>query len=146
MTDSRSARKAAERAAQALLEGTLISKAGDLGAAAAARTEAADGVKTARERGTELLADAQRQADTLLTDAQSAVTAADTAYADAWQAATAAGWTEQALTDLGYPPPDTGPKRRRRPTTGKASKESQHSPAPGSGHDGQTGSDAQHIA
>ena len=97
----------------------MVAKIGDLAAAAAGRTDASDGLTAARDRGTELLAEAQRQADELLTAAQQQVAAADAAYATAWQAAHDAGWTDQTLTELGHQPPDGAP-RRRRPTSRRA--------------------------
>lgn len=114
MADTRNARRTAERAAQKLLETTMISAAGNLGAAAEARTEAADAVTAAHDKGRELLAEAQRQADQLDTDARALVTTADTTYSETWTAAVTAGWTDTALSELGYTAP-AAPTKTRKP-------------------------------
>ncbi|RKS80662.1 hypothetical protein CLV35_0252 [Motilibacter peucedani] len=129
MADSKSARRDAERAAQALLENTMVKAAGELGAASATRADATVGVDSARTRGAELISDAQRQADQLVADAQASVTAAEATYAAAWKSALAAGWTPDALTNLGH----TVPSRPTRARSGRRAAASEPSSTDASG-------------
>lgn len=117
MPDIKTARKDAQKAAQRLLETTMVTAAGDLGEAAAARQEAVEACAAARQKGAELVAAAQRQAEELAQQADQAAAQSGDRYRDTWAAALAAGWSEQSLTDLGYQAPDAAGKRsRRRPS------------------------------
>lgn len=113
--DSRTARRAAEKAARDLVA-TRAAVVGDLGVARAERADWAAAVTTAQQHGQELVRAAREQADRLLAVAQQDADDATTRYADAHHRALAAGWTSSDLDALGLAPvPATG-RRRRTPT------------------------------
>lgn len=113
--DSRSARRAAEKAARDLIT-NRAALVGELGVAAAERTQLAADVTAADERGRQLVADAEAQAARLVAAVQDLVADGEQRYADAYTAATAAGWAPSDLTALGFPPVATSSTRRRRPS------------------------------
>ncbi len=112
MTETREARRAAEKAARDRLGGPLISTAGELGVAVAQRDAAAAAVADAQEQAREHVRRAQQEAEQIVTDARAQVTAADKEYRRAHAAALTAGWSATALHDMGYPAPPT-PRRNR---------------------------------
>lgn len=112
--DSRTARRTAEKAARDLVT-TRAALVGEVGVAAAERTQLTDDITAATERGRQLVASAQAEAARLVAAAQDLVTAGEQRYTDAYTAATAAGWTPSDLTALGFPPATSTPTRRRRP-------------------------------
>ena len=121
--DTRTARRAAEKAARDLINNraTLI---GELGVAQAERAQLEADVTTAADRGRQLVAAAEAEASRLLETAQSCVRDAEQRYTDVYGAATAAGWAPADLATLGFQPADssTGPRRRRtQPAAARAS-------------------------
>jgi hypothetical protein len=111
--DSRTARRAAEKAARDLIA-TRAALVGELGVAAAERTQLIADVTTATDRGRELIAAAEAEAAHLVAAARHLVADGEQRYTDAYTAATTAGWTPADLTALGYPPATTNTARRRR--------------------------------
>lgn len=111
--DTRTARRAAEKAARDLINdrATFV---GELGVVQAERTQLEDDVATAAERGRQLVAEAQAEAARLLEHAQGGVRDAEQHYNDVYTAATAAGWAPADLTALGFAPATTGSKSRQR--------------------------------
>lgn len=109
--DSRGARRAAEKAARALLHARATA-VGDLAVADTSRTTAEERVTAAATEGQALIDAAKGRAEQLLTDAHAAVTDAQAGYAAAHTAALEAGWQLAELHRLGYPAPAG---RRRRP-------------------------------
>jgi hypothetical protein len=95
----------------------MVTFIGDVGEAAAARSAAQAGVDEARTRARQLLEDARRQGERLVSEAQQRVSDADQRYAEAFDRAVEEGWAVRLLTDLGYTAPDRRIKRLR-PTTG----------------------------
>ena len=114
--DTRTARRAAEKAARDLItdRAALI---GELAVARAERTQLDTDITAAGERGRQLVTAAQAEAAALLDTAQAGVRQADQRYADLYGAATAAGWAPADLTALGFAPSNDHPQRRRRSTT-----------------------------
>ena len=114
--DTRTARRAAEKAARDLIT-TRAALVGELGVAAAERTALANDITAAIDRGRELVASAEAEAARLVATAQELAATGHERYTDAYTAATAAGWTPADLTALGYAPstPSTprSPRRRR---------------------------------
>ena len=110
--DSRTARRTAERAARDLIT-TRAALVGELGVATVERTQLAAGIVTASDRGRQLVADAETEADRLVAAAQELAAAGEQRYTDAYTAATAAGWTPADLTALGFPAGTPTPRRRR---------------------------------
>ena len=110
--DTRTARRAAEKAARDLINdrAALI---GELAVARAERTQRDTDIAAAGERGRQLVAAAEAEAAALLDTAQAGVRHADQRYADVYSAATAAGWAAADLTALGFQPSNNA--RRRRP-------------------------------
>jgi hypothetical protein len=106
-------RKAAERAALDALA-TRVSAVGEVGVAAQRRAEAADGPAQAKAKATALLTAARAEGRALADAAAAEIAAADDAYTAARTAAVDAGWGDEELTGLGYPPL---PRRRRAPRT-----------------------------
>lgn len=102
MADARKARRDAEKAARDALSGTLVGTAGDLGVAHAARQDAQTEIETATKRGQEIVAAAQREAATLVKEAEDSAGEALTGYATAWTAARDAGWSQAQLKAMGY--------------------------------------------
>lgn len=102
MADVRKARRDAEKAARDALSGTLVGTAGDLGVAHAARQDAQTEIETGTERGQEIVAAAQREAATLVKEAENSAGEGRTAYATAWTAARDAGWSQTQLQAMGY--------------------------------------------
>ena len=116
--DSRTARRTAEKAARDLIT-SRAALVGELGVTQAERTRLAQEVLAATEHGRQLVAAAQAEAARLVAAAQDLVHDGEQRYADAYTAATTAGWTTGDLTALGFQPsPSTNPRRRR--TTGDA--------------------------
>ena len=115
--DTRTARRAAEKAARDLINdrAALI---GELAVARADRTQLDTDITAACERGRQLVAAAEAEAAGLLDTAQAGVRQADQRYADVYSAATAAGWAAADLTALGFAPGNS--PRRRRSTTSSA--------------------------
>ncbi|ABD11720.1 hypothetical protein CcI156_09250 [Frankia sp. CcI156] len=107
-------RKAAEQAALEALGGR-VAAIGDLGLAAARRADAADGPARAKARTAELLAAARAEGRALTDAAVEEIAAADDDYAARRAAAVDAGWTEQELAALNYPP--LSRRRRTSPST-----------------------------
>lgn len=118
MADARKARRDAEKAARDALSGTLVGTAGDLGVAHAARQGAQTEIETATKRGQEIVAAAQSEAATLVTEAAHGADEALTAYATAWTAARDAGWSPAQLTAMGYEKATV--PRKAKPATVKA--------------------------
>jgi hypothetical protein len=110
--DSRTARRAAEKAARDLIA-TRAALVGELGVAAAERTQLATDVTAATDRGRELITAAEAEAARLVAAAQDLVADGEQRYADAYTAATAAGWAPADLTTLGFPPCAPTTRRRR---------------------------------
>lgn len=110
--DTRSARRAAEKAARDLIN-SRAALVGELGVAHAERTHLSEGVGDATERGRQLLADAQAEADRLVSAAQALAQEGQQRYTDAYNAATATGWTPGDLDALGFAATDSNPRRRR---------------------------------
>lgn len=111
--DTRTARRAAERAARDLLT-SRAAVAGEVGVVAAERAQLAEDVTAATSRGRDLIAAAEAEAARLIAAAQDLVVEADQRYADVYSAATGAGWTPADLTALGFQPAPAGTTRRRR--------------------------------
>ena len=110
MVDSRKARRNAEKAAREALSGTLVGVAGDLGAAMAAREEAANIIGAAQTKAEAILATARREAAAVIEAAEGEAVTAREAYATAWTAAKDAGWTPAQLRSMGYDKPPTARK------------------------------------
>ncbi|GAB7192792.1 hypothetical protein NUM3379_35010 [Kineococcus sp. NUM-3379] len=115
MGDLREARRAAEKAAKALLQRTMIGAAGELAAAAASRTAANEDVGTVQERAAEHVARAQREAEEMVAAAADRASVAATSYEEAYAAALAAGWSAAALLELGHDAPAGRRSRRGAP-------------------------------
>lgn len=114
--DTRTARRAAEKAARDLINGRAA-LVGELGVMHAERARLAEEVKAAAEQGRQLIADAGAEASSLVTSAQDLARAGAQLYADAYQVAAAGGWTAADLAALGFEPASTGTRRRRAPAT-----------------------------
>jgi hypothetical protein len=118
------------------LYGPLISA---LAGAEAARDRATTAIDSARARGQRRIAEAQREAADMLTQAEQGAADAEQRYAAAWTAAIDASVPEKLLAALGHTPPPPPPRGRRpRPaaSTGPASpttSESAAAPAPAAG-------------
>ena len=112
--DTRTARRAAEKAARDLINdrAALI---GELAVARAERSQLDINIAAAGERGRQLVAAAEAEAAGLLDTAQAGVRHADQRYADVYSAATAAGWAAADLTALGFQPAPTRTRRRTSP-------------------------------
>ena len=111
--DSRTARRAAEKAARDLMT-SRAALVGELGVAHAERMRLAQDVHAAADHGRQLVANAQAEAARLVAAAQDLVHDGEQRYGDAYTAATTAGWTTGDLTALGFQPsPSTTPRRRR---------------------------------
>lgn len=130
--DTRTARRAAEKAARDLINSraTLI---GELGVAQAERTQLDADVAAAAERGRQLIAEAQDEAARLLETVQTAVRDADQRYTDVYGAATAAGWAPADLSALGFQPNGNTSPRRRRPAQAE-NRPAASPPAPPTAH------------
>ncbi len=113
--DSRTARRTAEKAARDLIT-SRAAHVGELGVADAERTRLAQDVLTATDHGHQLVAAAQAEAARLVAAAQDLVHDGEQRYADAYTAATTAGWSTGDLSALGFQPSPTS-NPRRRPTT-----------------------------
>lgn len=113
--DTRAARRAAEKAARDLMT-SRAALVGELGVVHAERTQLAEDVTVATARGRELVAAADAEAARLVAAAQDLAQDGEQRYADAYGAATAAGWTPIDLTALGFQPATgSSPRRRRTP-------------------------------
>jgi hypothetical protein len=112
--DSRDTRRAAEKAARALLQARAAA-VGDLAVADTSRAAAGERLTAAVGDGQALIEAAQQQAAQLLTDARAGLDDAHSSYAAAHAAALDAGWQPAELATLGYPAP-AGRRPRRRPT------------------------------
>ena len=112
--DTRTARRAAEKAARELIT-DRAAVVGELAVAHAERTQVDALVTSAGERGRQLVAAAEAEAAGLLDTAQAGVRHADQRYADVYSAATAAGWAAADLTALGFQPAPTRTRRRTSP-------------------------------
>ncbi len=122
--DSRTARRAAERAARSLIT-SRAALVGKLGVLHADRTRLTADIDDATERARLLIADAQAQAAHLVAAAHDLARDAEQRYTHAYDAATSGGWTPTDLTALGFPPaqptqPAQPATRRRRRSTSEA--------------------------
>ncbi len=119
--DSRTARRAAEKAARDLIT-SRAALVGELGVLHAERARLATDTDDATERGRQLVADAQAQAAHLVAAARDLSRDADQRYTHAYDAATSGGWTPTDLTALGFQPaqPAQPANRRRRSTSDAA--------------------------
>ena len=115
--DARAARRAAEKAARDLIS-QRAARVGDLGVLRAERAQLADDVTTAQAQGQHLVAAAQAEAGALVQAARDLALDGEQRYADAYSAATAAGWIADDLAALGYQPAQTKTRspRRRQPS------------------------------
>src|SRR5689334_10535901 len=86
MARIRGERRAAEEAARSRIAG-MVTFVGDIGEAAAARSAAHTGVHEARTRANQLLDDARREGERLLSEAQQRVADADHRYSEAFSRA-----------------------------------------------------------
>ena len=112
MVDAKKARKAAEDAAREALAGTLVGAAGELGVAQAEHERVTAGQQAVEQKAAEIMAAATAEVDKLRAAHTAAVEQADQAYAEAWQAARDAGWSNAQLSGMGYRRP-TGTRRTR---------------------------------
>jgi hypothetical protein len=130
MADLRTARRTAEQLARDALGGTLLGAAGELGVALARRAEAAGTIAAAAdERAREIVRAAEAEAAAVVDRARQEATEADTGYAAAWRAATAAGWAPAQLRGMGYPRPSTPRRRAAAPASAEPVPGAEHSPA-----------------
>jgi len=128
MADKRGARRAAEKAALAVLQKTMVSTAGDLAEAGEQRVSAAENLVAARTRAAEHLERAKQEAAGMVAEANAACGEAETDYAAKYTAATVTGWTPAALEEMGYEAPDG--RRARRGQRGRTSDSSSASAEP----------------
>ncbi len=125
--------RAAERAARDLIN-SRAAVVGELGVVSADRGRLAEDVHTATVLGRRLVAEAEAQAAHLVAAAQERAEQGAQRFADAYAAATAAGWAPADLTALGFDAPVN--RRRRRPAADAAStpdsgvSPSTHAPGP----------------
>lgn len=110
--DTRTARRAAEKAARDLMN-SRAALIGELAVASAERDQLDAAVTAAGDRGRQLVTAAQDEADQLLATAQAHVRDANQRYADLYNAATTSGWAPADLSALGFPSSLPGARRRR---------------------------------
>ena len=116
MADLRTARRAPPRASRA-------------SCSAVRRAEAAEAIAAAAERAREIVRAAEAEAAAVVDRARQEATEADTGYATAWRAATAAGWAPAQLRGMGYPRPATPRRRAGGPVPAEPVPGAEHSPA-----------------
>jgi hypothetical protein len=108
--NTRVTRRAVEKAARDLMN-SRAAVVGELGVAGAERGRLAEEVDAATALGRQLVAQAEAEAARLVTAAEERAEQGAQNFADAYAAATAAGWAPADLAALGFEP---RPSRRRR--------------------------------
>lgn len=144
--DTRQKRRDAEKAARQLIA-DRTALIGELAVAQSERDAAQASIDDARERGRQMVREAEDRAAALVTRAREEADAVDVTYADTHAAAVAGGWSGPDLAQLGFPAPARRSRPRPAPTTHAAAAPGSPDSAtiePERGTDETTGDDEPH--